>query len=72
MTDSPYRKGDTVRILPEYQDEGDEDFVWVVVSDDNQSRVDIQPVNHPLTLKPVYTLRVDQVELVLRGCPTST
>jgi hypothetical protein len=58
------RKGDTVRILPEHQDAGDGEFVWRVVGDEEKGRVDVSPVSIQMTLKPVYTLHVNQVELV--------
>lgn len=36
MSSSEYRRGDIVRILPDYQDEGDDDYVWMVISEDNE------------------------------------
>lgn len=59
----PLRKGDVVEILPEFQDDGDSDFRWVVLADEEKGRVDIQPVDHPMQIKPTYTLQVDQVRL---------
>jgi hypothetical protein len=60
-------KGDTVQILPQYQDPGDEEFTWIVVGDEEKGRVDVSPVSMPMKIKPVYTLEVVQVELVHRG-----
>lgn len=60
-------KGDTIRILPEYQDAGDDEFIWLVVGDEEKGRVDVSPVSIQMTLKPVYTLHVEQVELVEKG-----
>ena len=60
-------KGDTVRILPQHQDPGDEEFTWIVVGDEEKGRVDVSPVSIPMKIKPVYTLEVVQVELVHRG-----
>jgi hypothetical protein len=57
-------RGDTVRILPQYQDPGDDEFTWVVVGDEEKGRVDVSPVSIPMKVKPVYTLEVEQVELV--------
>lgn len=57
-------KGDKIRILPQYQDPGDEDFTWIVVGDEEKGRVDVSPVSIQMHVKPVYTLRVEQVELL--------
>lgn len=57
-------KGDIVRILPGYQDPGDDEFTWIVVGDEEKGRVDVSPVSIPMKVKPVYTLEVKQVELV--------
>lgn len=56
-----YRTGDPVEILPEFRDPGDEEFDWVVVGNEDKGRVDISPLNHPLTLKPVYTVATHQL-----------
>lgn len=58
------RKGDVVEILPEWQDNGDDQFTWVALSDAEKGRIDIQPSNHPMAIKPKYTLRVDQVRRI--------
>lgn len=60
-------RGDTVRILPQYQDPGDDDLIWIVVGDEEKGRVDVSPVSIPMKVKPVYTLEVEQVELVYPG-----
>lgn len=59
-----YRKGDRVEILPDYQDQGDSDFTWVVLTDEDRGRVDIQPIDHPMATKPIYTVEVTQIRLV--------
>lgn len=59
-----YRKGDRVEILPDYQDQGDSDFTWVVLTDEDRGRVDIQPIDHPMAIKPTYTVEVTQIRLV--------
>lgn len=58
------RRGDQVRILPEYQDEGDSELTWVVVGDEEKGRVDISPISLSMKIKPIYTLSVAQVEPV--------
>ena len=60
------KKGDEVRILPEFQDDGDDDFIWIVMADEEKGRVDVCPANIPMMIKPTYTLLSDQVELVQR------
>ena len=56
-----FRKGDFVVILPEFRDAGDEDFVWVVVEDEDKGRVDIQPEGTCLRLPPRYTVTASQI-----------
>lgn len=55
------RKYDVVEILGEFRDPGDEDFTWVALSDEDRGRVDIKPIDHPMRIKPVYTVTVDQI-----------
>jgi hypothetical protein len=58
-----FKKGDVISILPEFQDNGDDQFTWVVLTDEEKGRVDVCPVNSSLLMKPVYTLRVGQITL---------
>lgn len=60
-------RGETVRILPQYQDQGDDEFTWVVVGDEEKGRVDVSPVSIPMKVKSIYALEVEQVELVHPG-----
>jgi len=66
------KKGDQVRILPGHQDPGDEEFVWVALDDEEKGRIDIQPINMQLNIKPIYTVRCDQVEVVRDGTLTDS
>lgn len=59
----PYRTGDSIEILPEFRDPGDEAFDWIVIADEEKGRVDITPINHSMAIKPVYTLQKDQIRL---------
>lgn len=59
-----FKHGNQVEILPEFQDPGDDGFIWVVLGDEEKGRVDIRPVNIDLTIKPIYTVTVDQIKLV--------
>ena len=58
-----FKKGDVVSILPEYQDDGDDQFTWMVMADEEKGRVDICPVNSSLVIKPIYTVRVGQITM---------
>jgi len=58
-----FKKGDIVSILPEFQDEGDDQFTWMVLADEEKGRVDICPVNSSLLIKPIYTLRAGQITM---------
>jgi hypothetical protein len=55
-------KGDVVRILPEFQDAGDDEFTWVVVADEEKGRVDISAVDSLLTIKPIHIVQADWIE----------
>ena len=35
----PFRRGDRIRIRPEWQDPGDDEFGWVAVEDEDGGRV---------------------------------
>ena len=56
------RSGDAVRIRPEWQDAGDETFMWIAVSDEEKGRLDIAPMGTGLAIPPVYTVRRDMIE----------
>lgn len=60
------KKGDEVRILPEFQDAGDADLIWIVMDDEEKGRVDVCPVSVAMKIKPTYPLLSHQVELVQR------
>lgn len=57
-----FLKGDVVRILPEFQDAGDDEFTWVVLADEEKGRVDISAVDSLLTIKPIHIVQVDWIE----------
>lgn len=58
-----FKIGDTVEILPEFQDEGDDKFKWIVVTNEELGRVDITPIGTNLTIPPIYTLQTNQIKL---------
>ncbi len=47
------RKGQTVRIKPEWQDAGDDEFTWIALEDEDGDRVKIMPLIPDLTYPPV-------------------
>lgn len=59
-----FKRDDVVEILTEFQDRGDSSFTWVVLNDKEKERVDISPVNIGLTIKPIYTLEIEQIRHV--------
>jgi hypothetical protein len=57
------RKGDTVTIKPQWQDEGDASFTWVARNDEEKGRVDISALElSHLPLWPMQTVRVDMLD----------
>lgn len=62
MPTKPFRRGDAIEILPEFQDAGDDIYAWVVVGDEEKGRVDITPSNIDLHYKPVYVVTIDQIK----------
>lgn len=56
-----FKRGDPVEILPEFQDEGDDGFRWVCVSDEDKGRVDITPTDIDMQILPVYTVLTNQI-----------
>lgn len=61
-TKTQIKKGDTVHIRPEWQDQGDAAFHWVAVSDEDKGRVDISPTNTGLVIAPWQTVEVRMLE----------
>lgn len=58
------KKGNEVRILPEWQDKGDDKLIWIAVDDEENGRVMIAPINLDIPIKPQSVVRVSQIELV--------
>ncbi len=56
------RKGDVVKIRPEWQDRGDDEFVWVACDDEENGRVTIAPLNIGLAVTPSQTVDVSMLE----------
>lgn len=59
-----FKRDDVVEILTKFQDPGDSGLTWVVLHDEEKGRVDISPININLTIKPIYTLKTEQIRHV--------
>lgn len=59
-----FKRDDVVEILTEFQDPGDCTFTWIVLNDEEKGRVDISPVDISLNIKPIYTLKTEQIRHV--------
>lgn len=55
------KKGDIVKILPEFQDKGDEAFIWTAIDDEEKGRVSISP-NIWNSNNPISVIHVNQLE----------
>lgn len=58
------KKDDKVEILPEFRDEGDETFTWVALDDEEKGRVVLCPVDHPMRIKPSFTVLTSQIRRI--------
>jgi len=55
------RKGQQVWIKPEYQDPGDEDYVWTALEDENGGRVLIEAGVPGMRILPTQRLGTDML-----------
>lgn len=58
----PFLKGQIVKIRSEYQDDGDNEFTWVVLADEEKDRVDITAIDSTLKIKPIHTVKVEWID----------
>ena len=56
--------GDRVYIRPEWQDAGDDEFVWTAIEDEDGGRVLISPEIPDMAIQPV---QVVQTSMLRRG-----
>lgn len=56
-------KGDTVRILPQWQDPGDDALHWIATEDEDGGRVRIAPTNTGLSIAPNYIVLTTMLEV---------
>lgn len=61
METLPFRPGDLIEILPDFQDQGDDALEWAVVSEASKGRLDISPLDTGLSVPPIYTVQVDWI-----------
>lgn len=57
-----FLKGQVVKIRPEFQDEGDDEYTWVVLNDEEKGRVDISAIDSVLKIKPIHTVQVEWLQ----------
>lgn len=57
-------KGTHLRIKPEWQDEGDDEFQWIAIEDEDGGRVCISPLGTGLEITPNQVVTTEMVEVV--------
>ena len=57
------RKNDKLRILPQWQDDGDDQFEWVAEEDESGDRVLIRGVIPDFPIHPTFRLETHMVEV---------
>lgn len=55
-------KGDTVRLLPQWCDPGDDALHWIATEDEDGGRVRIAPLDSGLTIAPNYIVLTSMLE----------
>lgn len=58
------QKGDKIRIKPQWQDDGDDQFEWVAIEDEDGGRVRIAPTGTGLAFPPNQVVTTDMIEKV--------
>ncbi len=66
MKNIKIEKGDFVEILKAYQDEGDDELIWVAIDSEEKGRVTVMPINSSLTIKPTYVMNVEWLKVKKR------
>lgn len=56
------QRGDAIRILPQWQDHGDDKLTWIAIEDEDGGRVRILPIDSGMTIPPNYVVRIDMLE----------
>ena len=55
----PIRRGDSIEILPQHQDPGDDKYSWVAIDDEEKGRVSIVPLGTGQTFPGISTVKVE-------------
>ncbi len=63
MADRPIKRGDHVRIKPEWRDPGDEEYIWIAIENEDGGRVRIAPIMD-LPIPPNHVVTTEMVERV--------
>jgi len=58
------RKNDKIRILPQWQDAGDDEFEWVAEEDESGDRALIRGIIPGFAIQPTYRVRTCEVEAI--------
>jgi hypothetical protein len=61
MTKQKFLKGDLIEILPQFQDEGDSEYIWEVLNDEEKGRVSISALNSEMLIKPIHVVERDWI-----------
>jgi hypothetical protein len=61
MSENSFKKGDLVKIRPEWQDPGDENIEWFCLEDEDGGRVRIQP-KLGLPIDPNQVVSINMIE----------
>lgn len=56
------RKGNVVKIKPEWQDSGDDRFTLIACDDAENGRVKITPIDTGLAIAPSYVVKIEWLE----------
>ena len=57
------KKGDRIDILPQWQDAGDANYVWVATDDEENGRITICPISMAIPIQPRSTVEVSMIAL---------
>ncbi len=58
------KRGDRVVIKPEFQDEGDDEFIWIACDNEEKGRVTIKPCNSNMRIIPEEVIEVRMLDKI--------